>query len=76
MGDYTGLGPIIKLTPAIKRKISSWKPRIYKKYRTIREFIEPLNINKARFSQWIGGHNMPPIKYYDMIEIALKELGV
>lgn len=76
MPEYEKFGPVMALTPSIKRKIASWKPRIYKRYRTIKEFIAPLLISKSRFSQWISGRNAPPVKYYNLIEGALKSLGI
>lgn len=66
----------IKLNKYIKRKIASWKTRIYRRHNTILEFIEPLGLKKSRFSQWIHGINIPPPEWYERIEKALEEMGV
>lgn len=66
----------LKPTAVLKRKIQSWKPRIYKKFRTMREFIQPLGINEKRFTHWIHGRNMPSVDLYEKIESELEKLGV
>lgn len=73
---WASRGKAIVLTRPIKRKIDGWKSRIYRRYNTLREFIEPLGIKESRFSAWMHGRNLPSIEFYEKIERALTDLGV
>lgn len=67
---------VVVLTAGIRRKISSWKPRIYKRFRTIREFLDPMGISGKRFTNWIHLRFRPSVSVYNEIEKRLTDLGV
>lgn len=69
------------ITPGRKRKVLGWKSRIYKKFKTIREFVvflkeKDIHLNEKQFSAWLNGHNRPYTHYFEAVEGKLRELGV
>lgn len=69
------------VTPGMRRKVSGWKSRIYKRFKSAREFIlylgkREIYFNEKQFSAWITGRNRPYMHQFEAIEGVLKELGI
>jgi len=60
-------------TPEI---MATWKWRIVKAGKTAFSFSKMVGINPAIMNGYVNGSKMPPIDRFDMIENALRELGV